>query len=160
MKLEFLIQSDWTLAARGCAYMKLHSVKKRTAEPQHIECRRVVSLRSVAFKIDRIHSFDIRHSLFDILFFIPIWNHGCNTRPKFLSRLSRPFFCSPAGLTPETQFSKKKRCKFPSPHHRRFSNRILVSRNQHPGTRHQETSFQVPVTSDQQPVTVLESLTL
>ena len=44
------------------------------SEPQNIEyrtaeCRRVESLCSVFFKIDRIHYFDIRHSLFDIRFF-------------------------------------------------------------------------------------------
>ena len=51
--------------------VKLRKVKKRTAEPQNIECRRVGSLRSVIFyKIDRIPYFDIRYSLFDILFFI------------------------------------------------------------------------------------------
>jgi hypothetical protein len=31
-----------------------------------VECRRVESLCSVFFKIDRIHYFDIRHPLFDI----------------------------------------------------------------------------------------------
>ncbi len=41
------------------------------SEPQNIEyrtaeCRRVESLRSVFFKIDRIPYFDIRYSLFDI----------------------------------------------------------------------------------------------
>jgi len=52
--------------------VKLHQVK---SEPQNrrisnIECRRVGSLRSVIFyKIDRIPYFDIRYSLFDILFF-------------------------------------------------------------------------------------------
>ena len=48
--------------------MKLHEFK---SEPQNIEyrtaeCRSVESLRSVFFKIDRIHYFDIRHSLFDV----------------------------------------------------------------------------------------------
>ena len=33
----FLNWSDWTLAARGGAYMKPHEVKKRTAEPQNNE---------------------------------------------------------------------------------------------------------------------------
>jgi hypothetical protein len=61
--------------------MELHKVKKRTAEPKNIECRMskdgIASL-SHFFKIDRstqklttgrIHSFDIRHSSFDIRFF-------------------------------------------------------------------------------------------
>ena len=50
--------------------MKLHKVKKRTAEPKNIEYRMskdgIASLRHFFIKIDRIHSFDIRHSLFDI----------------------------------------------------------------------------------------------
>jgi len=41
------------------------------SEPQNIEyrtaeCRSMESLRSIFFKTDRIHYFDIRHSLFDI----------------------------------------------------------------------------------------------
>jgi hypothetical protein len=39
------------------------------AEQRTAECRRVESLCSVFFKIDRIHYFDIRHSTFDIRFF-------------------------------------------------------------------------------------------
>jgi hypothetical protein len=53
-------------------YEKLHEFKKRTAEPQNIEYRMskcgIASL-SHFYKIDRIHYFDIRHSLFDIRFF-------------------------------------------------------------------------------------------
>jgi len=58
--------------------MKLRQFKKRTAEPKNIECRMskdgIASLK-LFIKIDRstqklttgrIHSFDIRHSLFDI----------------------------------------------------------------------------------------------
>jgi hypothetical protein len=52
--------------------MKLHEVKKRTAEPQNIEYRmskgRIASLNHF-YKIGRIHYFDIRDSLFDIRFF-------------------------------------------------------------------------------------------
>jgi hypothetical protein len=43
---------------------ELQNIEYRTAE-----CRRVESLCSVFFKIDRIHPFDIRYSLFDIRFF-------------------------------------------------------------------------------------------
>ncbi len=38
-KMQFLFRFDWTLAASGDACMKLHEVKKRTAEPQNIEYR-------------------------------------------------------------------------------------------------------------------------
>ena len=63
---KFLLRSDWTLAARGAARVKIDQVKSK---PQNIECRRVGSLLSVIFyKIDRIPYFDIRYSLFDILF--------------------------------------------------------------------------------------------
>ena len=52
--------------------MKLPEVKKRTAEPQNVEYR--MSKGGCAslgrfLKKDRMHSFDIRHSLFDIRFF-------------------------------------------------------------------------------------------
>jgi len=50
--------------------MKLQEVKKRTAEPQNIEYANVEGwirfAQSFFYEIDRIHSFDIRHSLFDI----------------------------------------------------------------------------------------------
>jgi hypothetical protein len=62
-------------------YMKLDIVgtaNRRTAEPQNIECRMVESLRSVFFKIDRIHYFDIRHSIFAF--------------SEFLFRLDQLFF--------------------------------------------------------------------
>jgi hypothetical protein len=80
-KCSFFFRFDWALAARGGARMKLHivgtdnrlNVEHRTSnierpilkalrfiyfttsEPQNIECRRVESLFSVFFKIDRIH---------------------------------------------------------------------------------------------------------
>ena len=52
--------------------MKIHEAK---SEPQNIECRMsnvegwFRFAQSFFYKIDRIHSFDIRHSLFDIRFF-------------------------------------------------------------------------------------------
>ena len=65
--------------------MKLNELKKRTAEPQNVEyrtaeCRRMESLCSVFFKIDRstkssrqaefiTSTFDIHYSTFDIRFF-------------------------------------------------------------------------------------------
>jgi hypothetical protein len=41
--IKFLLRFDWTLAASGSAYMKLHIVKKRTAEYRmsNVECRSV-----------------------------------------------------------------------------------------------------------------------
>ena len=50
----------------------------------------MVSLRSIFFKIDRIHHFDIRYSLFDIRFF----------RVSFSIRPA--FFWPAAGLSPDT----------------------------------------------------------
>jgi hypothetical protein len=56
--------------ARWGAHMKLYEVK---SEPQNrrisnIECRRVGSLRSVFYKIDRIHysMFDVGRSMLDV----------------------------------------------------------------------------------------------
>jgi hypothetical protein len=53
--------------------MKFHEVKKRTAEPQNIEYRMskggFAPLSHFFYKIDRIHSFDIHYSIFDIRFF-------------------------------------------------------------------------------------------
>jgi hypothetical protein len=50
--------------------MKLHKFKQRTAEPKNIECRMskdgIAALSHFFYKIDSIHPFDIRHSLFDI----------------------------------------------------------------------------------------------
>jgi len=52
--------------------MKLHKVKKRTAEPKNIEYRMSkggIAALGLFYKIDRIPSFDIRYSVFDIRFF-------------------------------------------------------------------------------------------
>jgi hypothetical protein len=47
-------------------------VEQRTAEPQNNEPQNVegwIRFAQSFYKIDRIHSFDIRHSLFDIRFY-------------------------------------------------------------------------------------------
>ncbi|CAB1080592.1 hypothetical protein D1AOALGA4SA_8272 [Olavius algarvensis Delta 1 endosymbiont] len=68
------------------------------SEPQNIEyrtaeCRRVESLRSAFFKIDRIHYFDIRHSLFDIRY---------SLLKSFFHRPDRPLFSPAAVLNADT----------------------------------------------------------
>jgi hypothetical protein len=58
--------------ASGSARMELHEFKQRTAEPQNIEYRisnvegRFRFAQSFFYKIDRIRSFDIHYSIFDI----------------------------------------------------------------------------------------------
>ena len=47
--------------------VKLHEIKKRIEKPQNIEFRRMLSLCSVIFKLDRLHSmFDVGRSMFDV----------------------------------------------------------------------------------------------
>ncbi len=50
---------------------------------ENAECGMMESLRSVFFKIDRIHSFDVRCWMFDV--------------HQFLFRLDRPFFLAGGG---------------------------------------------------------------
>ena len=57
---ELLFRFDWTLAASGDARMKLLIVGTANRRISNIECRSVESLRSVFFKTDRIHLFDVR----------------------------------------------------------------------------------------------------
>jgi hypothetical protein len=55
---------SWNSEPQPATSSAVSNIEYRTAE-----CRRMESLCSIFFKIDRIHYFDIRHSLFDILFF-------------------------------------------------------------------------------------------
>ncbi len=57
-------------AARGGACMKLRVAEQRTAEQENIEGWNHCALSFESIKLDRIPSFDIRYSLFDIRFFI------------------------------------------------------------------------------------------
>jgi hypothetical protein len=63
---------SWNSETQPATSSAVSNIEYRTAacdELSRVECRRVESLCSVFFKIDRIHSFVIRHSLFDIRFF-------------------------------------------------------------------------------------------
>jgi hypothetical protein len=114
MPLSFFLIRLAAFQANGGAYMKLRQnstvflmikpaalAAGRNSEPQNFEYRtaefrRVESLYSVFFKIDRIYYFDIRHSLFDIRysllqsFFFDQTGHLSGQQPE-------------AGLTPDTR---------------------------------------------------------
>jgi hypothetical protein len=83
-------------------------IEKRTAEYRitNIECRRMESLRSVFFKIGRIHYFDIRHLSAGggfIIRYLQSAEGGFDIRFFRVSFSIRPaVFLPAAGLTPET----------------------------------------------------------
>ena len=69
---KFLFRSDWTLAARGGAHMKLHADGTANRRIMNIEPQNFEGWFRCAqsfYKIVRIHSFDIHDSIFDIRFF-------------------------------------------------------------------------------------------